>query len=334
MQVVDIKISNKLRNMSFVCSLLVVLVHIWHPRQGTASWWIYELTSFREIAVPYFFFASGYFLAGHIGESNWWHKALVQRVRSLLVPYLIWSVLWVVAVFVCCLVFYDVSYISKWVDFSDLFGWNPFRPPSPEHLWYLRSLMILIVISPLLVKILRWRPLLILGIALLNIFFYRGNTYNTLGYLIDRTLAAGFLFYFLLGMSLRLELIRVKLSVKTPVAIGVAIAIWGVSHVFVATGCLRVAQLALVQMSTLLWLYCFWRLMPSVEWPSGLTSLSFPIYLTHWVFVQLVVNTFFSNATPSALVLKATVALVGSFFVAVLLKKILNGYSKWFFGGR
>ena len=44
--------------MGFVCSLLVVLIHIWHPKTGSASWWIYELTSFREIAVPYFFVAS------------------------------------------------------------------------------------------------------------------------------------------------------------------------------------------------------------------------------------------------------------------------------------
>lgn len=335
MQVVDTKLSNKIRNMGFVCSLLVVLIHIWHPQTGSASWWIYELTSFREIAVPYFFVASGYLLAGHVGESDWWHRALRQRVYSLLIPYFIWSVLWVAAVFFCHLLV-DWEW-SKHLNLTDLFGLNPFRPPAPEHLWYLRSLMFLVVISPVLVKILKWKPFLILGIALVNIFFYRGNAYGTYGYLVDRTMAAGFVFYFLLGLTLRLEVVKITSlpKIKISVAICVAVVLWIASHIIaVSSGRLTSMVLPLTQMTTLLCLYACWLLIPSIEWPQWLTSLAFPIYLSHWTFIQLGVNKIFSNATPISLLMKITVALTGSVVFAMVIKKILNGYSKWFFGGR
>ena len=336
MQVVNAEISNKLANMSFVCSLLVVLVHIWHPKVGSASWWIYELTSFREIAVPFFFCASGYLMAGHIGESDWWRKEFSKRVRSLIVPYFVWSLLWKGRPgMLGPSISHPVSrMLVDWVNLYTLFGWNPFLPPDPEHLWYLRSLVLVVAASPILVRFLKWKPYMVLGIALLNVFFYRGNTYDTWGYLIDRTFACGFLFYFLLGVALRQEYIKIRFSVKPVFTFMFAILLWLIFHALAVTAAGKSVQLPLTQLSTLVWLYGFWQIMPSVSWPKGLTSLAFPIYLSHWTFVILFVNTFFSNATPLTLIIKATVAVAGSLIVAYGLREIFRGNSKFLFGGR
>ena len=39
-----------------------------------------------QCAVPFFFIASGFFLAGHMCETDWWNRECKKRVRMLLVP--------------------------------------------------------------------------------------------------------------------------------------------------------------------------------------------------------------------------------------------------------
>ena len=43
-----------------------------------------------KIAVPFFFLASGYFLAGHLDEDGWYGRKVKKRVFSLVIPLLLW----------------------------------------------------------------------------------------------------------------------------------------------------------------------------------------------------------------------------------------------------
>lgn len=64
-------LSAKMVNMSFVCAALVVSTHVGSPTPvGSFPWFFIEPLHeiLGDMAVPYFFMASGFFLAGHMGE--------------------------------------------------------------------------------------------------------------------------------------------------------------------------------------------------------------------------------------------------------------------------
>ena len=71
----------------------------------------------------------------------WWRNELKKRVKSLLVPYLIW-----VAV--------GIAFGNENLLIS--IGLT-LDPPNPTHMWFLRALMILIVVSPIVALVVRGR---------------------------------------------------------------------------------------------------------------------------------------------------------------------------------
>lgn len=91
------ELSNKFANMALLCAMLVVVIHFHlDPIKGTTIWYVNTILvrAIASIAVPFFFLASGYFLAAHCGEQGWWGRALKRRVVSLLIPYLFWNCAW------------------------------------------------------------------------------------------------------------------------------------------------------------------------------------------------------------------------------------------------
>lgn len=95
--------SGKLANLGFVCACLVVAIHVRVEAEvGNACWWFCGLLKdgVARIAVPFFFATAGFLLAGHAREARWWVRETGKRVRTLLVPYLIWPPLFVLLMFV------------------------------------------------------------------------------------------------------------------------------------------------------------------------------------------------------------------------------------------
>lgn len=89
----DQSLSNKFRNMALLCAFLVVIIHC-VSHLGITNWFVSMAIQdgFCRIAVPYFFFASGFFLAAHIQENGWYSGEIRKRVQSLLIPYLVFVV--------------------------------------------------------------------------------------------------------------------------------------------------------------------------------------------------------------------------------------------------
>lgn len=144
-------VSAKMANMSFFASVLVVLMHaVGKDKIATGSsvemfvHWVRNVLTFS--AVPYFFVASGFFLAGHFFERRWWRNELYKRVRSLLIPYLIWAAIGIA-----------LGNESFWVSIG-----LTLAPPKPTHIWFLRALMILVVASPIVAFAVRRRSIGIL----------------------------------------------------------------------------------------------------------------------------------------------------------------------------
>ena len=166
---VDEKISNKAANLSFVCACLVALIHFpQFPRDGAVVKLLWDVFpgSILRVAVPFFFVASGYWMAGRCDEKGWWKAAVKSRVKSLLVPYFVLNSLWF-----SFTVLYDsiASSHAATVTAHDIFaalGFVRGEYPALEHLWYIWRLVILVVISPLCVLVARrskWLSIAVVG---------------------------------------------------------------------------------------------------------------------------------------------------------------------------
>ena len=93
---------NKIKNMSIVRAMLVPFIHVGKPLVvGSSGWWIYQFTAegICRIAVPFFCICSGFFLARHFSDKGWYYSQVGKRVRTLIVPYLIWSVIFYLFVY-------------------------------------------------------------------------------------------------------------------------------------------------------------------------------------------------------------------------------------------
>ena len=157
----------KITNASVIAAGMVVGIHtagmeIGAFELGSALWWWLALGmyGFFQIAVPFFFLCSGYFIAGHMEEDGWYGRECKKRVWTLLIPYLFWGILYFALVALAGLVsnlahdravVIDIG-IRSWVR---TLGLSPFEYSRLWPMWYVRTLMVFVVMSPLLKRILK-----------------------------------------------------------------------------------------------------------------------------------------------------------------------------------
>lgn len=162
--------------LSFVAILFVLLIHC---RLGagvssaSSSFWAEELlvNGFARVAVPLFFFISGFlFFLKWDGSAAKWMEKLRRRVRSLLVPYLICSAVAIAItwIMVRAHISSDDS-ITHWGLSGFLRHW--LWDPQAFHLWFLRELMLFGLLAWLWYKLPRpakWILLALVGAAWLQ----------------------------------------------------------------------------------------------------------------------------------------------------------------------
>ena len=166
MSSVDSVTSKKIANASVFATMMIVGIHTlgygWQSlEKGSTLWWFLAFLQqgLFSIAVPFFFTCSGYFLAGHMDDPGWWHLELKKRIGTLIVPYILWSALfasWLIAldVFVCGHLPAYWRSSSYWIN---AFGLSPVRYPSLGPLWYIRALVLFVIVSPVvLFAVRRW----------------------------------------------------------------------------------------------------------------------------------------------------------------------------------
>ncbi len=157
-------LSNKFSNMAFLSAFLVVLIHARHGcllRNPIDNWAAYMICNgICTIAVPFFFCTSGFFLAGHTMKDGWWGGEIKKRLRTLLLPFVVWSLIYVVyssALSLMANILHSTEWtrhlplsIDSWLSVFGLsFDARPFYFP----LWYVRQLILLVFFSAFFVGI-------------------------------------------------------------------------------------------------------------------------------------------------------------------------------------
>lgn len=333
-------VSNKFSNMAILCAALVVIIHC-RPdfAMGTVAWWCQQLLEegLCTIAVPFFFIASGFFLAGRIGATGWYGDAVKKRVRTLLVPYFLWCVLFSVwEIFIKWVSSGQVNWASvaepKMV--MSATGLYPFRWPGLPPLWYVRSLFVLVLLSPVIYKFQNFSR----GVICLFMVYLIACPGPEGDGFVHYQLRNGLLplagvFYFSLGMLLR----RLEGSLQLPwrVSFGAGVAgvlliigrAWAISRgcqCGVYLGCLAIPCLLIAVRS----------IIPSCKWPRILTTASFPIYLVH-KFVYAGLFSYGGNPTTISSCVAAIVGvLLSSWAIVVLMRFCIPRFAAVAFGGR
>lgn len=160
--------NQKVVALSYVASFLVVLIH---TRYSTDNPWYHLIVQrgFCDVAVPFFFIVSGYFLMNHFdGTARWWKGQVLKRLGSLMGPYVLWNIIAVIA-------------LKPTGDWLRDFGITVITPRD-SALWYIKSLFCVSVISPLIVLLARFfvhsRKRYIVGVVLSLIFLWLGHAWH------------------------------------------------------------------------------------------------------------------------------------------------------------
>ena len=86
---IDGELSSRFSKMGFLSALLIVYLHSGcaADREVVGATLHHIISVFCRVAIPWFFYAAGFFLASHIGEDGWYKREVVKRVRTLLIPF-------------------------------------------------------------------------------------------------------------------------------------------------------------------------------------------------------------------------------------------------------
>lgn len=339
--------NHKVNIFSHICAAMVVAIHVCGkvPR-GSVVWWWERIGHYGVclMAVPFFFVCSGYFLGRHCDEECWYMRECSKRMRTLLVPFVLWSVIYLglrVGVIFVANLMHGRDILANvptglWF-WARAIGLHPYDFPLLVPLWYMRTLLVFVVISPLIVKLIRSFPKGVL--FTLWVIAWTGT-------MLLGGIAAGFfgkffslqgLFYFSIGLWIALGH-GDRISNYYNKSSG-WISLWiGLIFVFVSAGCSFRCGWSSYLTSLIfvpLLLFGFWGVLPKKSLPNFLCGLAFPVYLLH-VPVMYVGGLFFTwhAETMMGWWAKYIFALAGSVFVCWVMKRFFPRIASIAFGGR
>lgn len=321
--------------MSIVCAFLVTLIHCRPPFAfGSFAWWIKQMLEggICTIAVPFFFLVSGFLLARHIGEKGWYLRENKKRLKSIVLPYFIWSTLF----FICYGALRNFTFpINNLLEFYGLhYAWMP----KLTALWYLRGLVVLVLLSPLLVIYLkmRWAGLILLFLC--YGFVCPGPKGDGFIYALTRCgiFPMAGIFYFTLGLFIG----RNKIQFKVTKNISLVCLFIGLLFSFMQA--LFYYQGLTIWMQYWGWLAIpltmlgIWGLTPSTKWPKWLVTSSFPVYLIHKFFFPHRIVEYVTNNGGGIILccLVASVVFILSIGVTLVIRTLMPKRSSLLFGGR
>ena len=278
----------------------------WHVLLGTQLFFSEVLP---HVAVPLFMLFSGFLLfSKHKIDALNYAKILKKRVRTLLIPYLIWST-------ACFFVAVSQNMVSctflHWLQgLWDTCLWQPEATfsigmpgyPMSMPLWFLRDLMVLVVLSYPIGKMLEWSKGWVL--LLMAVWWFPGHE-KFFGF------GADCLFYFSLGawMGLkRIDFVSLVRKVRVPGYL-LALLMTGVEFYLTYTSYVQTHTLEFVWIPFNLFVLCLMvatlNIGASIVEKEKhtllitLASCSFFLFAAHIVFMQPIMEGLYSLFVPN-----------------------------------
>ncbi len=351
-------VSSKIRNLSFVLTCLVVLIHTPGIQNGMIIndfilRYIAGGMGISCIAVPLFFVISGYFLGKHVSDDRWYFKAVSSRVRTLVIPFFLLNAIWLpvyLGIHYIGVVYFGAGQTSSGMEVSifniiRLLGLLPWGGNVVVGLWYLRALFYLILFSPILVYIISsgWRKSLF-SLVIIFVVWSLQDAYEWPSSLIGPMkfeFSARCPLYFGFGLFVSqyidLEKIMSKSATKflVPLAGCVASVLWllfDFNNTFMRHMVLFVMTIGL---GLLLFL-----LMPASRWPKIMAGNSFPLFVLHGMIIYLI-SIIFKGFNQYNFLLQRIgvlpffiVTCILGIIIAQTLKIFVPRFAKLLFGGR
>jgi len=139
------------------------------------------LRGVASIIVPILFIISGYLFFCNLesGSKREFINRFKKRFKTLVVPYFFWSLFGLLLFFALQSFNFSKPFFTRDLvrDFSvNKWMYTIFYLPIPAQLWFIRDLIVLILFTPLLYKLLRVMPVIIL-LACFTIWFFNVRIY-------------------------------------------------------------------------------------------------------------------------------------------------------------
>ena len=345
--------SNKIANLSLLCALLVVSIHVPYLPGGWFNEFSYKWIRCRlaQCAVPTFFIISGYLLALKSHSSGWWGVMLKRKIRTLVIPFFLLNLLFFPIKYglhyigVC---YFDASDSVDVMNFTieNFFvgiGLWPGNGPVVFPLWYIRALIICFVISPFIVTICEKgrvaRFIMLVGLFLLwNVQYKWGYLISPSNSLLVYDLSFKTFFCFSLGIAISFVKNKSMLSSH---------CVW-LSFLFlvffiVLTYSDRVGAFASelrYNTGTLCAVASLWFIIPDAPLPTLFKGFTFPLYLFHSVVVYLfdillkASGLYESIVSCAGLIPYTIVVVILTLFLTKILRENFPRISDVLFGGR
>ena len=256
--------------------------------------------SLSGIANAFFFTAAGFFLAGHVFEEGWWKKEVKKRFHSLFVPYVVLNLCW----FACMAAYQwpnirlgDTAHPFEWLDILRAFGFYGWGIPVNGPLWFVRTLLLLVLTFPLYAAVLKrgrvaaW-ALVVLIFSFHVVFSGFAHPSGIFGKIFVSSTVYRFwtIGYFCLGAALRLHgmphisrraglaLLLVGMSISSFIRLTSADVDAGYE--------VGIRYLAFF-LSCPMMIAGVWSIVSSKQWPKVLTGNAFPVYVLQWPIIMI-----------------------------------------------
>ena len=238
----DHEFTKSINLLNVVCTILIVYIHTYNA----SAYGLHYQTGFdgivlcfedvvsqgiAHVAVPFFFFISGYLFFLKCSKDDIPLK-IARRVKSLLVPYLIWNLVYFI-LFACM---GNLPFVAKHLnsvtgDISlNAFVAGVLFYKSNYIMWYVYQLMIYVVLTPLIFVLVKSNVVMMITVALLFTIYSLGclEIPNFSVFTIARGVYPDMLLYFLIGawFGFRKPLFKIRNNYLSFILLSLATFIW------------------------------------------------------------------------------------------------------------